>query len=195
MAKLRHRVRWLAQVPGFEPGQCGSHSHHANHHIPGRQPRMGWVKCFADCRVRCKMLLLIFFLEREGQSIYTSPTCGLLSTSANFLKKKGASERPVASVLCMVFGRSEENNVRGWGRRAEKQEEHLRLLFCESIYPYRENMENREKKKDSPHSHHLNISTVSILEYLLLFFFKRSSVLVVCSRKSTQRIWNTLMIP
>lgn len=69
------------------------------------------------------------------------------------------------------------------------------LAFCESIYPHRENMESRKKKKDSPHSHHLNTSTVSILEYFLLFFFKRSGVLVVCSRKSTQRIWNMLMMP
>lgn len=59
------------------------------------------------------MLLLIFFLEHGGQSICTPPTHGLLSTSANFLKNKGASERPAASVLCMVLGWSEENIMCG----------------------------------------------------------------------------------
>lgn len=48
------------------------------------------------------------------------------------------------------------------------------MLFVKATDPHPEVMGNRRKKKNHPQRHHLTISMVSILEYFLLFFFKRS---------------------
>lgn len=51
------------------------------------------------------------------------------------------------------------------------------FAFVKVICLYIEIMEIREKKKNFLYGYNLNISIVSILEYFLLFFFKRSGCL------------------
>lgn len=136
------------------------------------------------------MLLLAFSLGRDGKSTSAPRTHSLRPTSANFLQNGGIREaRGLSSLHDSQQAIGERNMLRaggvgcaGWGGCWKTKGT---PAFAKVICPHTETMEIREKKKNSPHGHNLNTSTVSILEYFLLFFFKRSGCLS-CARQKTK---------
>ena len=130
--------------------------------------RLGWAliwdKVLCRYRSKCEKSLLVFSSGREVKSISPPGTHGLLPTSANFLKNKRASGRPMASTPYMNLIRLQEN-VMCWGAgKTEEQKEHLHLLFVKYIHMLKIwKMEKRGKV--------IHVVTISIQALLIFGIF------------------------
>lgn len=188
-----HIYRWQHWGTGLSDSlrQCGSHSHHPDHHniFQAGSPRrlsitvgrsalqiagsnVKW--CYSDSLWNAKGNISVF--------LQPVACCPLLSIPSRTWKhQRGLGPRFHS---WFSAGHRKSSCARVGVGRAETPKEHLQLLFVKYIRILKI-WKIEKRKKYSPNSHHVNISTVSTLEYFCCCcsFPKGVGVLVVFSRK------------
>lgn len=157
--------------------RCGSSSRHPNHHTtpqPGSQAGMSINLGQSTLQIQkqmWKVIASIFF--RTWSEIYQSSWNPW--PAAHFCQfpqeQEGIGETYGLNSLHESHQATGKRNVlrgrKNWGTKGTPA-----FALCK-IYPHAENMENGEKRKSYPRSHHFNTSTVNIWNISFYPFSRR----------------------